>query len=205
MFCSPQKLFLVTCLTATALAIPSPSDDSTSPYSAKYSSALLETSRASSSSSSSSSFYPASSPLDRTIDLSTLGIDLGSIFNSLLSPAGIVQQFVLTITLGKYPIEGGGPFLKTHIVFPPVVFRTVGWVLASIGYNSIIGSLPAGPITDLVRTLDLVLTPQVCVKTPSTSLKPVESPQNTLPQIRQLHKPWPETLFGQFGTWLPGL
>ena len=44
-----------------------------------------------------------------------------------------------------------------------VVFRTVGWVLASIGYNSIIGSLPAGPITDLVRTLDLVLTPQVRV------------------------------------------
>ena len=60
------------------------------------------------------------------------------------------------------------------------MFRTVGWVLASIGYNSIIGSLPAGPITDLVRTLDLVLTPQVCVKTPSTSLKPVEFPQNTL-------------------------
>ena len=46
-----------------------------------------------------------------------------------------------------------------------VVFRTVGWVLASIGYNSIIGSLPAGPITDLVRTLDLVLTPQVGVFT----------------------------------------
>ena len=43
----------------------------------------------------------------------------------------------------------------------PVVFRTVGWVLASIGYNSVIGSLPAGPVTDLVRTLDLVLTPQV--------------------------------------------
>ena len=103
MFCSPQKLFLLTCLTATAVAIPSPSDDSTSLYSAKYSSTPLETSRASSSSSS-SSFYPASSPLDRTIDLSTLGIDLGSIFNSLLSPAGIVQQFVLTITLGKYPI-----------------------------------------------------------------------------------------------------
>ena len=104
MFCSPQKLFLLTCLTATALALPSHSDGSTSPYSAKYSPAPLETSRASSSSSSSSSFYPASSPLDRTIDLSTLGIDLGSIFNSLLSPAGIVQQFVLTITLGKYPI-----------------------------------------------------------------------------------------------------
>ena len=47
-----------------------------------------------------------------------------------------------------------------------VVFRTVGWVLASIGYNSIIGSLPAGPITDLVRTLDLVLTPQVGVLYP---------------------------------------
>ena len=47
-----------------------------------------------------------------------------------------------------------------------VVFRTVGWVLASFGYNSIIGSLPAGPITDLVRTLDLVLTPQVGVLHP---------------------------------------
>ena len=47
-----------------------------------------------------------------------------------------------------------------------VVFRTVGWVLASIGYNSIISSLPAGPITDLVRTLDLVLTPQVGVLHP---------------------------------------
>ena len=110
MFLSPQKLFLFTCLTATAFALPSPSADSTSPYSAKYNSAPLETSRASSS----SSFYPAASPLDRTIDLSALGIDLASIFNSLLSPAGIVQQFVLTLTLGKYPI---GPFVKTHIVF----------------------------------------------------------------------------------------
>ena len=54
------------------------------------------------------------------------------------------------------------------IISNPVVFRTVGWVLASIGYNSIIEILPAGPITDLVRTLDLVLTPQVRVKKTST-------------------------------------
>ena len=101
MFLSQQNLFLFASLTATSLALPSPSSNSTSPNSAKYKSHPLETLRAFSSSSS-SAFYPASSPLDRTIDLSGLGIDLGSIFNSLLSPAGIVQQFVLTITLGKY-------------------------------------------------------------------------------------------------------
>ena len=94
-----QMAFLLTWLTTAALALPSsPFTDSSSPYSPKYSSPPLESSRASSSS---SSFYPPASPLDRTIDLSALGIDLGSIFNSLLSPAGIVQQFLLTLTLGK--------------------------------------------------------------------------------------------------------
>ena len=83
------------------------------------------------------------------------------------------------------------------IISNSVVFRTVGWVLASVGYNSIIGILPAGPITDLVRTLDLVLTPQVRVKSTLMS-------ENLFP-TRQLHKPWPEMLSGQFGTWLPGL
>ena len=96
-----QNLFLFTCLITTALAISSPSADSISPKSPKYNSPPMESSRTFSQSS--SSFYPAaSSPLDRTIDLSALGIDLGSIFDRLLSPAGIVQQFLLTLTLGKY-------------------------------------------------------------------------------------------------------
>ena len=78
-----------------------------------------------------------------------------------------------------------------------VVFRTVGWVLASIGYNSIIGSLPAGPITDLVRTLDLVLTPQVGVLYPFVM-------KTWFPASRQLLKHWQEMPCGQSGTWLLG-
>ena len=78
-----------------------------------------------------------------------------------------------------------------------VVFRTVGWVLASIGYNSIIGSLPAGPITDLVRTLDLVLTPQVGVLHPFVM-------KTLFPVSRQLLKPWLEMPCGRSGTWLLG-
>ena len=36
---------------------------------------------------------------ERTIDLSSLGIDLGTVFDRLLSPAGIVNQFALSLTI----------------------------------------------------------------------------------------------------------
>ena len=39
-----------------------------------------------------------SSP-DRTVDLASLGIDLGAVFDRLLSPAGIVNQFALSFTI----------------------------------------------------------------------------------------------------------
>ena len=35
----------------------------------------------------------------RTIDLSVLGIDLDAIFDSLLSPSGIVNQFAISLSL----------------------------------------------------------------------------------------------------------
>ena len=36
---------------------------------------------------------------DRTLDLASIGIDLGSTFDQLLSPSGIVNQFALTIII----------------------------------------------------------------------------------------------------------
>ena len=96
--CFLQKLSLFTLLAGAALAQSSPTDDYKPPSLNKYSSPLLDSLRPSPSS---RSFHPAASPLDRTIDLSSLGIDLGDIFDRLLSPAGIVQQFVLTLTLGR--------------------------------------------------------------------------------------------------------
>ena len=96
--CIPQKLPLLILFAGAALASSPPTDDSKPPSLNKYSSPLLDSFRPSPSS---RSFHPAASPLDRTIDLSSLGIDLGDIFDRLLSPAGIVQQFVLTLTLGR--------------------------------------------------------------------------------------------------------
>ena len=96
--CFLQKLSLFTLLAGAALAQSSPTDDYKPSSLNKYSSPLLDSFRPSPSS---RSFHPAASPLDRTIDLSSLGIDLGDIFDRLLSPAGIVQQFVLTLTLGR--------------------------------------------------------------------------------------------------------
>ena len=37
--------------------------------------------------------------IDRTLDLESIGIDLGSTFDQLLSPSGIVNQFALTIII----------------------------------------------------------------------------------------------------------
>ena len=39
-----------------------------------------------------------SSP-ERTLDLSTLGIDLNEVFDRLLSPSGIVNQFALSLAI----------------------------------------------------------------------------------------------------------
>ena len=46
-----------------------------------------------------------SSP-DRTIDLASLGIDLGDVFDKLLSPAGIVNQFALSFVIQLMFITG---------------------------------------------------------------------------------------------------
>ena len=46
-----------------------------------------------------------SSP-ERTIDLSSLGIDLGTVFDRLLSLAGIVNQFALSLTIQLMFIVG---------------------------------------------------------------------------------------------------
>ena len=37
--------------------------------------------------------------IDRTLDLESIGIDIGSTFDQLLSPSGIVNQFALTIII----------------------------------------------------------------------------------------------------------
>ena len=43
---------------------------------------------------------------ERTIDLSSLGIDLGAVFDRLLSPAGIVNQYALSIAIQLIFIVG---------------------------------------------------------------------------------------------------
>ena len=42
----------------------------------------------------------------RTIDLSVLGIDLDAIFDSLLSPSGIVNQFAISLSLQLFQSVG---------------------------------------------------------------------------------------------------
>ena len=45
-------------------------------------------------------------PEKRTLDLSLLGIDLSQIFDRLLSPAGIVNQFAISISLQLFQSVG---------------------------------------------------------------------------------------------------
>ena len=80
-------------------------------------------------------------PLDRTLDLSSLGIDFSAIFDRLLSPKGIVQQFALTLVLS--------------------VFRSVGWATFGLGYGALVDRASPGPLLDLLGFFEVVLTPQV--------------------------------------------
>jgi len=79
-------------------------------------------------------------PLDRTLDLSSLGIDFSAIFDRLLSPKGIVQQFALTLVLS--------------------VFRSVGWATFGLGYGALVDRASPGPLLDLLGFFEVVLTPQ---------------------------------------------
>ena len=80
-------------------------------------------------------------PLDRTLDLSSLGIDFNAIFDRLLSPKGIVQQFALTLVT--------------------VVFRSIGWATFGLGYGALVERASPGPLLDLLTFFEVVLTPQV--------------------------------------------
>ena len=58
---------------------------------------------------------------ERTIDLASLGIDLGTVFDRLLSPAGIVNQFALSLTIQLMFIVGyiisGGELRQLFLIF----------------------------------------------------------------------------------------
>ena len=186
-----HNLFLCTCLTATAFALPSPTTNSMSQNSPKHNSASAE----SSSRGSSTSFFPAASPLDRTIDLSSLGIDLGVIFDRLLSPAGIVQQFVLTLALGKS--QHSSNWQKCS----PSSIQLCSVLLAGFSQASVTTRWLAA------FQLDRSLTwsgPSTLFSPPRYKLLDFHT-KKLFPFFRQLHKLWSEMLSGQFGIWLPGL
>eukprot|EP00090_Calanus_glacialis_P003102 TRINITY_DN12244_c0_g1_i2.p1 TRINITY_DN12244_c0_g1~~TRINITY_DN12244_c0_g1_i2.p1 ORF type:complete len:253 (-),score=57.91 TRINITY_DN12244_c0_g1_i2:23-781(-) len=89
-----------------------------------------------------------SSP-ERTIDLSSLGIDLGTVFDRLLSPAGIVNQFALSLTI--------------QLIF------IIGYVVSGLGYGLLLARTPAGPLLDALSYFDVHLSPQAIFTTVARS------------------------------------
>ena len=82
-----------------------------------------------------------SSHNDRTLDLADLGVNLTSTFNQLLSPAGIVNQYALSILL--------------QIMF------IVGYVLSGLLLAGLKARYTEGPIVEVLEYFDTHLSAQV--------------------------------------------
>jgi len=82
---------------------------------------------------------------DRTIDLSSLGLDFNDVFDQLLSPKGIIEQFVLSIGLQ--------------------VMNVGGYVITGLVYAFLVGVTPAGPLLDTLKFFEIILTPQAILIT----------------------------------------
>ena len=96
-----------------------------------------------------------SSHNDRTLDLADLGVNLTSTFNQLLSPAGIVNQYALSILL--------------QIMF------IVGYVLSGLILAGLKARYTEGPIVGILEYFDIHLSAQVRqtdIQRPSTELSP---------------------------------
>merc|ERR1712179_351826 len=83
-------------------------------------------------------------PEKRTVDLSFLGIDLSQIFDRLLSPTGIVNQFAISISLQ--------------------LFQSVGYVLTGILY-AILTATTDGTLREAITFFDFLLSPQAIATT----------------------------------------
>ena len=88
--------------------------------------------------------------LDRTIDLASLGIDFEQIFDELLSPKGIVLQFVLSI------------FLQ--------ILNVLGYLITGAGYAFLVDRSDPGPFLDAVKFFEIILTPQVIILSLKSSI-----------------------------------
>merc|ERR1712013_61304 len=80
----------------------------------------------------------------RTLDLSFLGIDLSQIFDRLLSPTGIVNQFAISISLQ--------------------LFQSVGYVITGILY-AILTASTDGALREAITFFDFLLSPQAIATT----------------------------------------
>ena len=78
---------------------------------------------------------------DRTIDLASLGLDFDDVFNQLLSPNGIVEQFVLSIGLQ--------------------IMNVGGYVITGLGYAFLVERTAPGAFLDFLKFFEIILTPQV--------------------------------------------
>jgi len=89
--------------------------------------------------------WQQSNAFDRTIDLSSLGLDFNDVFDQLLSPKGIIEQFVLSIGLQ--------------------IMNVGGYVITGIAYAFLVGVVPAGPLLDALKFFEIILTPQAILIT----------------------------------------
>lgn len=86
---------------------------------------------------------------ERTVDLASLGIDLGTVFDRLLSPAGIVNQYALSIVIQLMGI--------------------VGYIATGLGYGLMLDRTSAGPLLDILMYFDVILSPQAIFTTVARS------------------------------------
>merc|ERR1712203_708252 len=84
--------------------------------------------------------WQKSDTFDRTIDLSSLGLDFNDVFDQLLSPKGIIEQSVLSIGLQ--------------------IMNVGGYVITGLAYALLVGVTPAGPVLDALKFFEIILTPQ---------------------------------------------
>jgi len=89
--------------------------------------------------------WQKSDAFDRTIDLSSLGLDFDDVFDQLLSPKGIIEQFVLSIGLQ--------------------VMNVGGYLIAGLAYAFLVPVTPAGPLLDALKFFEIILTPQAILIT----------------------------------------
>ena len=97
---------------------------------------------------------------EKSLDLSQFGIDLDQTFDQLLSPAGIVNQFALSIIIQVIFILG---YVISGETFVTKFMENISSFISGFIFADLKTRFTTGPIFDLLQDFEIHLSPQVCV------------------------------------------